>query len=276
MDDTDTRRTADSSTGWRGRAEARFGVGTIDLEGRRTVASMLIDERHAVRGRTSLGSLGVLVDIVLGFALIKRRPPGHWSVSCEIAIDAVPTLPPPGTTVSIEAETDFAGATEGLATGWVVTEDGSRVALAMQRARFVPWAEDHRFDSRRQHAPSSSACDGLAELLDAELTAAGEAILPPDPAWQNPLHNLHGGVALATSCLAADRALEELCTREGRPALVPRSIRVNYVRPIPADRPARFSPHLRHLGRTFGVVDVEGIGARGVSTLAHAAAHPVC
>src|SRR6476660_6523591 len=46
-----------------------------------------------VDGRPAAGSLGVLMDDVLGQAVIVGRPGGHWAVTTELAVDVCAPLP---------------------------------------------------------------------------------------------------------------------------------------------------------------------------------------
>src|SRR5690242_14160912 len=47
-------------------------------------------------GRPSPGGLGVLVDDVLGYAILAARPRNDWSVSTEIALDVLGPVPGDG------------------------------------------------------------------------------------------------------------------------------------------------------------------------------------
>ena len=47
-------------------------------------------------GKPCRGSLGVLADDVLGYAVVAERPVGHWAVSTEIFVDFCSVLPVDG------------------------------------------------------------------------------------------------------------------------------------------------------------------------------------
>src|SRR5664279_3272019 len=80
-----------------------------------------------------------------------------------------------------------------------------------------------------------------------------ELDLHVSPALQNPMHNLHGGISLCASDLAAS------ITQETSPRpLTTASIHVVYARPVPGGALATFAATLRHGGRSLGLVDVVG------------------
>jgi acyl-coenzyme A thioesterase PaaI-like protein len=89
------------------------------------------------------------------------------------------------------------------------------------------------------------------------------------PALQNPLRNLHGGISLCASELAATGALRG----DGRPSLVTASVHVVYVRPAPSGRQVLFTSTVTHRGRSLASVDVVGRVDSKPVTLTRVTAH---
>src|ERR1700729_3537648 len=72
-------------------------------------------------GRLSPAGLGVLLDDVLGQAVLIKRPAGLWSVTTELNIDVVAPLPADGRPVSATASPvllDDAGRCLAVGTTW--------------------------------------------------------------------------------------------------------------------------------------------------------------
>lgn len=85
----------------------------------------------------------------------------------------------------------------------------------------------------------------------------------------NPLGNLHGGLSLCASELVASTAVptwDAPWTTE--------SLRIQYLRPVPAGSDIVFTAMVRHAGRTRAVVDVAGTVGGRLCTLAHLAGRP--
>ena len=211
-------------------------------------------------GKPCRGSLGVLADDVLGYAVVAERPVGHWAVSTEISVDFSSVLPVDGTTLYAEShavEFDLIG---GLSKGRIVDLLGRTIALGTERVRFVPetpsapaysvgagafvgpvsLTDSHRLSTADLLGASTRQTDCGATL---ELTAG----LP----LSNPMGNLHGGISLCASEIAGLAALQS----SSHP-LVTASIHIAYLRPVLLDGKVSFSAKALHRGRTLGVAQV--------------------
>src|SRR6185437_8122615 len=83
------------------------------------------------------GTVGVLIDDVLGFAIIRQRPAGRWSVSAEISLDLVAPVPADGGRLTCQGRLVHAGAHGGTASGTVTNASGQVIALCGQHSRWV-------------------------------------------------------------------------------------------------------------------------------------------
>src|SRR4051794_18318127 len=169
-----------------------------------------------VAGRTPAGALAVLVDDVLGFAIVEDLPSGRWSVSAEITLDVLRPLPSAGE-VHASASLLHLDALGGVAAGRVTDDDGTVIALCSQRGRFIP-------------APSGLVEGGSwggpvpAGALERLLATRADEPVPATDALANEGGNLHGGISLCVADLVAAAVAPELVTA---------SVHITYTRGIP-------------------------------------------
>lgn len=204
-------------------------------------------------GTWRVGALGVLIDNLLGYSIIARRPQGHCSVSTEIILDVFEG--PSGGNLRAEASCLHVTSRTGYASCEVVDDAGVVVARGTQRGRYVP-VNGFATESELERDPLLDV-DNLWDLLG--LRTRGDDPSPylelfTSKAVLNPMRNLHGGISLCVSELAAHTAL----TTGSGPVLTTASVHVVYTRRIPADSIARFTPVVVHRSRSLGIVDVTG------------------
>lgn len=205
-------------------------------------------------GTYRAGALGVLVDNLLGYSIIAHRPHGHCSVSTEITLDVLAR--PSGGLVRAEAFCVNVTSRTGYAVCEVADDAGVVVARGSQRGWYVP-VDGFATETEFETGPLSDV-NNVWDLLG--VRARGDDGAPPPLELRasrsvlNPLRNVHGGVSLCVSELAAHTAL----TGGTGPALTTASIHVAYTRGIPADSVARFDSVVVHRSRSLGVVDVAG------------------
>jgi uncharacterized protein (TIGR00369 family) len=216
-------------------------------------------------GRPCAGSLGVLVDNVLGYAIQSRRPKHQWSVSTEISIDLLARFPTDGSPLYAEGRVLQIDAIGGMATGQVIDSTGRVIAHCRQRGRFVPQSPGSAATTSSNQLPMADA----ATIIGVPAGAAPDLPLEVTAELGNPLGNLHGGISLCASELAGIAAL-----RSSNQALVAASIHVAYVRPAPVGTHLLFSPTVTHRGRTFALVQVVSTNETGKPcTIATITAH---
>ena len=250
--------------------ETLFQVTDLRFEGPTARASMpVVPEISGPGGAVSAGSLGVLVDVALGYALVAGRPPGHWSVSTEICVEALAGLSSAHRCLHAEATVLDVDALGGLARGAVFDDAGRLVAVCSQRGRFVPLA-DGSGDKPADSLPPSVDITGLTELIGTRVQAHLPGLqLAVARAVINPSGNLHGGIALCASDVAAHVATGELERQ-----WITTSIQVSYVRPVPEDVDIVFEARFCHRGRGLAVADVVGSVTGKACTIARVTLQP--
>ena len=205
-------------------------------------------------GQPCAGSLGVLVDNVLGYAIQGRRPEHQWSVSTEISIDFLADFPTNGSPLYAEGRVLQIDAIGGMASGQVIDSTGRVIAHCRQRGRFVPQSPGITAATSNNHLPTVDT----ATIIGARRAKTPDLSLEVTAELGNPLGNLHGGVSLCASELAGIAAL-----RSSNQALVTASIHIAYVRPAPVGTHLLFSPTVLHRGRTFALVQVVSTNETG-------------
>jgi uncharacterized protein (TIGR00369 family) len=200
------------------------------------------------------GALGVLIDDVVGYALVLERPPGRWSVSAEISLDLCRPVPADGSVLTAQARNLCTDASGGLSSGSVLDASGALIAVCRQHGRWVPASPDATPPGRFQPRTGTD----LAELLGAgaHRTEAGARLdLTVTPDLVNPMGNLHGGITLCLCDLLAHTALD------GQRHTA--SVHVAYPRALPLGATARFDCSVEHRGRSFAVARISAVNDAG-------------
>jgi acyl-coenzyme A thioesterase PaaI-like protein len=214
-----------------------------------------------VDARFSLGALGVLVDDVLGYAIIDSLPPRSWSVSTEIWVDLLAPLPTDGSRVHACARTAQVGS---FATGRVVDAEGRLLAECRERGREIADVPDPAGGVQPFELPDTAV--DLGELIGLR-PDGNDMVLDVTPVLGNPRRMLHGGVSLCASELVAARSRQA-----DAPDLVTTSLHIVHCRPVPAGARLEFSVTTRHAGRTLWISDVVGTVEGRPCTLARISA----
>lgn len=224
------------------------------------------------------GSLGVLVDVVLAHAIVRDRPEGMSSVSTEITLDTFSAIPVDGGALVARSRLLHRDHRGGFATGEVRSADGALIAVASQRGRFVPTDSVSASDSVAAPDGVVAALGDRSGYLETLLWpdgdrpvagADGTLALPAGPRFVNHLGNLHGGMSML---LAEDMAMSAINRDGGN--LTTASIRMGYLRPIPAGTTVCLEASVLHQGRASGVVRVLGRTETGkVGTVATVTLH---
>jgi uncharacterized protein (TIGR00369 family) len=251
-DQMDARR--EPPTVPRGRPENLFGIGPVLAESGRARASMRTGPWLRGRdGRLSPAGLGVLLDDVLGQAVLIKRPAGLWSVTTELNIDVVAPLPADGRPVSATAAPVLLDDAGGLARGEVLDAAGRCLAVGTTWGRFFTGIPDAVFDP--PELPDDIARgECLSDLLQVRVPDTGLLNLPSRADLGNPQGVVHGGVLLCLAVMSAGQALRES-------HLEIASVRVVYLRP--AVNELEFAPVIVHRGRSLGVIRVDVTNAAG-------------
>lgn len=204
-------------------------------------------------GRPSPAGLGVLLDVVLGQAVLIDRLPGLWSVTTELNIDVAAPLPADGQVVNAIASPVLLDDAGGLARGEVRNAAGRCLAVATTWGRFVPGIPAEVLDPP-QLTGSVVRGESLTELLHVHIVDTGNLDLPPRADLGNPQGAVHGGVLLSLAIMSAEQTLADH-------GLEVASARVVYLRPAMGN--VTFEPVVVHRGRSLGTMHVDVKNAAG-------------
>jgi acyl-coenzyme A thioesterase PaaI-like protein len=240
-----------------------FGVREHDQRGETVSATMTLGDHHLGPGvRTAVGSLGVMVDEVLGYAIMASLPAGSWSISTEIWVDVLRPVPPVGAQLRAEARAIAPGS---FAVGRVLDDAGVPVAECRERGRWisrpamaVPAAGAGSGDAGSRgrgsaglasRGPGSAGLSALLGLVQREEASRGR--LPVIRPLTNPSEVLHGGASFA--------GCEELATAARVAAgcdLPTTSVHIVHTRPAPLDSVLELTVRTVHAGRSLWLNDV--------------------
>lgn len=243
-----------SLTVTRGGPENLFGIGPIVAESGQARASMPTGPWLRGSGdRPSPAGLGVLLDDVLGQAVLSSRPAGFWAVTTELNMDVVAPLATDGQEVSASARPVLLDGAGGLARGELRDVTGRRLALGTTWSRFVEGVPD-AVRNPPQLPDVADRGQRLTELLEVSVGDAGHIDLPVRTDLGNPRGVIHGGVLFCLAAMSAERALQGT-------GLDIASIRVIYLRPGAGG--LRLEPAVIHRGRSLGAVRIDISNAAG-------------
>lgn len=232
----------------RGGPEAAFGVSEAAME----TGPWMLDDA----GRVCRGSLGVLIDDLLGFALIDRGPARHSGVTTELSVDFLATPPSDGSLLHGAAEVVHTDATSGLGRCLIVDSLGTTIAAGTQRVRYVPATPPALGDEVLGPPNPASVWDVIG--ASGQRGDGGAVVSLSPPAWvANPVGAVHGGVLLCAAELAAGLYFRPWSTM---------STRMTYLRPVRG--PAEVKAEVAHHGRSAGVAQVTILADGKVCTLA--------
>ncbi|WLP89012.1 hotdog domain-containing protein [Gordonia sp. NB41Y] len=201
------------------------------------------------------GALGVPLDDVTGYVIASGAPQGKWPVSLGIRVDFLADPPVDGAAVSITGELVARDERGGATRGSVVDAAGATVALITQRSHLVAVEEQPTSTAATIAAPAPEVT--LREALGVQDFGSGVVELAPTPFAANGMGNIHGGILIVGSELAAMSAVDahgELRTT---------SIDISYVRPGNAADTTAFRAEVLHRGRSLMVVRVAAANSSG-------------
>lgn len=254
MDGVGTTAPQGTPTVPRGRPENLFDVGPVLAESGQARASMPTGPwLRGQDGHLSPAGLGVLLDDVLGQAVLIRRTAGLWSVTTELNIDVAAPLPADGQVVGATASPVLLDSAGGLARGEVRDAAGRCLAVGTTWARYM-------LGIPAEVLNPPSLPDGivrgecLADLLEVHIADTGRLGLPARADLGNPQGVVHGGVLLSLTVMSAERLLHDH-------GLEVASVRIVYVRPAAGE--LTFEPVIVHRGRSLGVLRVDVKNATG-------------
>lgn len=211
-------------------------------------------------GAPSAGSMGVLLDDVLGFGVAVCTPAGWSTVTTHIHAEFLGPFSVDGSVLT--AKTDFLDmfAGGGMSTGALRDDAGRVVARASLRGSFIESSPGGGQADRRA-AGVTGAADVVAALggsieqvhdgADLTLTVGADDV--------NIRDTLHGGVTLC----AAETAANAGCGGADGMAFATTGVDITYLRPAPFGHRVRFRARPVHAGRRMRVIAVDAIGENG-------------
>ncbi|OAA19654.1 uncharacterized protein UG55_10878 [Frankia sp. EI5c] len=220
-------------------------------------------------GMPAVGSLGVLVDDVLGRPVFLARPAGTHLVTFELSLEVV--APPPWSGPELRAHGTVldVDAARGLSRCEIRDGAGRLVATARAHLRFVAagWAQPEQIRPTTLAAAAElSALDTLGP--DVPDLGGRRFVVPARPEFGNGSGAVHGGI-LFCGCEQAAAADDP----QGRLQTI--SVSIHYLRRAGLEAPVVYEVEPEHRGRSVAVYRVTARGAGGkpcaVATVARAA-----
>ncbi len=254
-------------------APGRFGIVNLAATPQHCAATMPVAGLcNPFTGTPTLAPLAVLVDHIAGFANHLRRPDGHWTVSSELTMEFTPDAhavlaADPTTPVLAESRAVGAAAATSLS-ACDLSHRGIGIGVGTVRTFYIAVAAPALPDGQGSDSPGPASPvpvpTALDELMAVEVAEAGGPgpllAQHADPAVNNSMGAVHGGVAaaglelVAAAALNTDRADRQLHTA---------SLRVNYLRRLMSGGRAHYTATTLHSGRSSGVADAQAFDADG-------------
>jgi uncharacterized protein (TIGR00369 family) len=225
-------------------------------------------------GRPCYGSLGVLLDDALGYAIVPSRPAGQWATTTETSVSFCAPIPAVASTVRAQSRVVAIDPSGGMAQVEVTDAAGQLVAFGTQRMRWVRGTPADLNGAATHPAlparPPSESPTFQQFGVSISATAAGAVLtLPPRQVLANPMGALHGGILFWASEIAGHAAVQ----RPGE-GLSTASVHIAFVRPGTVTEPTVFEAVTLHRGRTLAVSQVTSRNAAGKTcTLATVTCH---
>jgi acyl-coenzyme A thioesterase PaaI-like protein len=205
----------------------------------------------------ALGSLAVLVDDVLGAAVIRSSPDELlvW-VTTEMTIDLLNPPPANARELIARAHCQHIDRHSGFASGDIRADDGALVATATERLRGirVQGVADEPTTTFADRAAGTYLGDLLWPEGDRPRTASdGDTLVPIGPRMVNRIGNMHGGIAFLLG-----EGLALAAARRDVGPMTTASVHAVYLRPLLVGTTCTFETEKIHRGRTSGLIRVVG------------------
>jgi len=247
-------------------ALGRFGIATLVDSPDPFVSSMPISGLvNPLTGFLTVAPLAVLVDHAAGLVNHYRRATGEWTVSSELSLEVAPTalrVIADSSEVPVVATAHPTGGRGASAFGMCEMTLGDAV-IGIGTVRSVYVAHPGEFPQEWTALVDGPRPTELAEIMALQTDDANGSPLihqRQNPALNNSLGIVHGGVAAAGLELAASAALNP--GRSEQP-LQTASLRVNFLRQFVSGDRSRYVGTALRVGRRSGVAEAQAIGADG-------------
>ena len=216
-----------------------------------------------LHSRPAVGSLGVLVDDVLGFSIAAATPLGKATVTTQIHLDMLRPVPVDGSAVTAEIMSVEFDGSGGFVSGRVSDRSGRVIALATLRGMFVPAVPDRdsTFELCRQTMTSiadPSRMWSAPDAIESRMVTTEEGVdlqFNVSESLVNVRGSQHGGITLCAAEIAGRGALDR---HSGADEFVTVAVDIAYLRPAVMGSALTFRARRIHAGREVGLVRVEG------------------
>lgn len=250
----------------------RLGVETLEDTEHACVATVPVGRLdNPLTGLPTTATLAMAVDHAGGLLNHRRREGDVWTVTSELSLELTPDA-----AAVIAAEPDLA--VRACARPLGVTTASSAVAacdlalgdhqvgIATLRSFYIPAPADMQTD----WAIGASDGDGFGGLADRLAFQVGDSgaepviFQRPDPALNNTMRIVHGGVTAVGLELVASAAVN--AGRSNAP-LITGALRVQYMRPFQAGAQSRYVGAVVRTGRSSAIGEAQAIGDDGAVAL---------
>jgi uncharacterized protein (TIGR00369 family) len=233
--------------------ERRFGLELIDT----AVMSMPVAGlTNPFNGAPTLSPLAILIDAAAGRANHMRCGAGEWTVSSELCLELSQGAVDGAHDVVVAAA--HAPGRQGQTSVAVctLTAGAETVGWGTVRSYFVS-ADRVQHDQPTARPPARDAT--LAELMAVRVGSVDQGVRvlmqEPNPAINNQVGTVHGGVASSALELAALGTVDA--------DMQTASLRVNFLRPFIGSDHSRYVATPLRIGRTSAVVDAQAVNEDG-------------
>jgi uncharacterized protein (TIGR00369 family) len=249
-----------------------MGVETFEASAQRCVATIQVGRLlNPLTGIPTLATMAMLVDQVGGLLNHRRHGPDELAVSSELSLELTPdaaALVAAAPDVLVLATSRPFGAKSASALGVCELTLGDEVvAIGSVRSYYITVPDSS--DTDWGVGPIGEPPESLAERMAIRVAENGGAsskvlIQTRDPAVDNGMSAVHGGLAAAALELVASAAIND--GRADMP-LNTASLQVKYLRPFRAGPQSRYVGTALRIGRNSGVGEAQAIGDDGVVAL---------
>lgn len=212
-------------------------------------------------------ALGVLLDDCLGFTMFERRGERSGLVSADLSVDFVRPTDWAGPRLTAEGRLETLSEDGGMSSVRVFDAAGGLVATGTAWGNFIDGVEQSRSDLPLSPVDESEPAPiAPLEMIGGSLerTDRGARLtVPANRSLANALGVMHGGVQACAYDLAGNAAAAGAAGAGSVKGMDTSSLRINFFRTVPLDRPAVFEAEVVRAGRRVVVTRVTCTDADG-------------
>lgn len=239
----------------------RFGIQTLVDSPDPFVGSLpMAGLVNPVTGVPTVAPLAVLVDFVAGLVNHYRRAHDEWTVSSELSLELSPEVQE---IIARDLDVPVVGSArpfgpKGATSVGLCELTHGEVVIGVGTVRSVHISVPGQFAAQPDQPLSGRRPTELAEIKALRIED-GTLFQETNPALDNSMGIVHGGIAVAGLELAASAALNA----ERQDPLHTASLRVNYLRKFLSGNGSHYAAQVSRLGRRSGVADAQAVSSGG-------------